>query len=116
MSPRITGSARCLKTPRGRRWRICLQQAGTVMSCWRIERDYQELKQELGLEHYEGRNWRGFHHHASLCIAAYLLAAGRRSAMNPHRLQRAAFVWRAPLPKSCSSVLTVGKREKAHDL
>jgi SRSO17 transposase len=38
---------------------------------WRIERDYQELKQELGLGHYEGRGWRGFHHHASLCIAAY---------------------------------------------
>jgi SRSO17 transposase len=37
---------------------------------WRIERDYLELKQELGLGHYEGRNWRGFHHHASLCIAA----------------------------------------------
>lgn len=38
---------------------------------WRIERDYQELKQEMGLGHYEGRNWRGFHHHASLCIASY---------------------------------------------
>ncbi len=38
---------------------------------WRIERDYQELKQELGLGHYEGRGWRGFHHHASLTIAAY---------------------------------------------
>ena len=38
---------------------------------WRIERDYQELKQELGLNQYEGRSWRGFHHHASLCIAAY---------------------------------------------
>ena len=38
---------------------------------WRIERDYEELKQELGLGHYEGRNWRGFHHHATLCIAAY---------------------------------------------
>ena len=45
--------------------------ADTVMGRWRIERDYQELKQELGLGHYEGRNWRGFHHHASLCIAAY---------------------------------------------
>jgi SRSO17 transposase len=43
----------------------------TVMGRWRIERDYQELKQELGLGHFEGRNWRGFHHHASLCIAAY---------------------------------------------
>ena len=38
---------------------------------WRIERDYQELKQELGLGHFEGRNWRGFHHHATLAIAAY---------------------------------------------
>jgi SRSO17 transposase len=43
----------------------------TVKMRWRIERDYRELKQEVGLGHYEGRNWRGFHHHASLCIAAY---------------------------------------------
>jgi len=38
---------------------------------WRIERDYRELKQEFGLGQYEGRNWRGLHHHATLCIAAY---------------------------------------------
>jgi SRSO17 transposase len=38
---------------------------------WRIERDYEELKSELGLHHYEGRGWPGFHHHATLCIAAY---------------------------------------------
>jgi SRSO17 transposase len=44
---------------------------GTAMTRWRIERDYQELKQEFGLAHYEGRGWRGFHHHATLCIAAY---------------------------------------------
>ncbi len=43
----------------------------TAMTRWRIERDYQELKQEFGLSHYEGRGWRGFHHHATLCIAAY---------------------------------------------
>ena len=43
----------------------------TAKARWLIERDYQELKQELGLGHYEGRGWRGFHHHASLCIAAY---------------------------------------------
>ena len=43
----------------------------TVKMRWRIERDYLELKQAVGLGHYEGRNWRGFHHHASLCIAAY---------------------------------------------
>ena len=38
---------------------------------WRVERDYQELKQEVGLGHYEGRGWPGFHHHGTLCIAVY---------------------------------------------
>jgi hypothetical protein len=37
---------------------------------WRIERDYQDLEQDLGLGHYEGRGWRGFHHHATLSIAS----------------------------------------------
>jgi SRSO17 transposase len=45
---------------------------------WRIERDYQDLKQELGLGHFEGRGWRGFHHHASLCIAAYGFLVAQR--------------------------------------
>ena len=43
---------------------------------WTIERDYQELKQELGLNQYEGRGWRGFHHHGTLCIAAYGFLVG----------------------------------------
>lgn len=47
---------------------------------WRIERDYQDLKQELGLGHYEGRGWRGFHHHASLTIAAYGFLVAERLA------------------------------------
>jgi SRSO17 transposase len=50
---------------------------------WRIERDYQDLKQELGLGHYEGRGWRGFHHHATLCIAAYGFLLSERSAIPP---------------------------------
>jgi SRSO17 transposase len=50
---------------------------------WRIERDYQELKQEIGLGHYEGRNWRGFHHHASLCIAAYGFLVAERCLFPP---------------------------------
>lgn len=45
---------------------------------WRIERDYQELKQEFGLSHYEGRGWQGFHHHATLCIAAYGFLVAQR--------------------------------------
>ena len=50
---------------------------------WIIERDYQELKQELGLGHYEGRGWRGFHHHAILCIAAYGFLVGERNRFSP---------------------------------
>jgi SRSO17 transposase len=50
---------------------------------WIIERDYQELKQELGLGHYEGRGWRGFHHHATLCITAYGFLVAERSLFSP---------------------------------
>jgi SRSO17 transposase len=50
---------------------------------WRIERDYRELKQELGLGHHEGRGWRGFHHHASLCIAAYGFLLSQRETIPP---------------------------------
>ena len=50
---------------------------------WRIERDYQELKSELGLAHFEGRGWRGFHHHATLCIAAYGFLIRERAAIPP---------------------------------
>jgi SRSO17 transposase len=52
---------------------------------WWIERDYQELKQELGLGHYEGRNWRGFHHHGSLCIAAYGFLIAERCLFPPQQ-------------------------------
>jgi SRSO17 transposase len=66
---------------------------------WRIERDYQELKQEIGLGHYEGRGWRGFHHHASLSIAAYGFLVAERSRFAPE--QRFAGQHHAPaLPAS----------------
>jgi SRSO17 transposase len=52
---------------------------------WRIERDYEELKQEVGLGHFEGRGWRGFHHHASLCIATYGFLVSERETIPPSR-------------------------------
>jgi hypothetical protein len=52
---------------------------------WRIERDYEELKQEVGLGHFEGRSWRGFHHHATLCIAAYAFLISERQTIPPSR-------------------------------
>jgi SRSO17 transposase len=50
---------------------------------WRIERDYQEMKGELGLDHFEGRTWQGFHHHAALCAAAHAFLALRRALSPP---------------------------------
>lgn len=50
---------------------------------WRVERDYQDLKEEVGLDHFEGRTWRGFHHHAALCAAAHAFLALRRALFPP---------------------------------
>jgi SRSO17 transposase len=63
---------------------------------WRVERDYEELKSELGLDHYEGRGWVGFHHHGALCIAAYAFLTAERARLSPpHPL---SFLRPAPLP------------------
>jgi SRSO17 transposase len=51
---------------------------------WRIERDYQELKGELGLDHFEGRTWLGFHHHVALCAAAHAFLSIRRAIFPPN--------------------------------
>jgi SRSO17 transposase len=64
---------------------------------WRIERDYEELKGELGLDHYEGRGWVGFHHHGALCIAAFAFLMAERARLSPpHPL---SFLRPAPLPR-----------------
>ena len=59
------------------------QLVDTAKLRWRIERDYHELKQEVGLGHFEGRGWRGFHHHATLCIAAYGFLVSERETIPP---------------------------------
>jgi SRSO17 transposase len=65
---------------------------------WRIERDYQELKQELGLGHFEGRSWRGFHHHATLCIAAYGFLISEQETIPPSGPRAAAGLAQLELP------------------
>jgi SRSO17 transposase len=65
---------------------------------WRIERDYQELKQEVGLGHFEGRGWRGFHHHATLCIAAYGFLISERGAIPPSASDQASMLPQPVLP------------------
>jgi SRSO17 transposase len=64
---------------------------------WRIERDYEEMKDELGLDHYEGRGWRGFHHHGVLCMAAYAFLAAERARLSPP--EPLAFLRAPRLPK-----------------
>ncbi len=65
---------------------------------WRIERDYQELKQELGLGHFEGRSWRGFHHHATMCIAAYGFLISETETIPPSAPRAAARLAQLELP------------------
>jgi len=66
---------------------------------WRIERDYRELKQEVGLGHYEGRGWRGFHHHATLCIAAYGFLVRERLLFPPSGAKTGALLEEPALPE-----------------
>ena len=68
---------------------------------WIIERDYQELKQEVGLGHYEGRGWRGFHHHATLSIAAYGFLVAERARFSP---STRVGTLRLPIPPSSSQL------------
>lgn len=69
-----------------------------TMMRWRIERDYQELKQEVGLGHFEGRSWRGLHHHATMCIAAYGFLVSERSAFPPSGARYRYLVQKSPVP------------------
>jgi len=50
---------------------------------WRIEHDYRELKHGLGLDHFEGRTWIGWHHHVTLVTAAHLFITTQRLAADP---------------------------------
>jgi Transposase DDE domain len=80
---------------------------------WRIERDYEELKSELGLAHFEGRGWRGFHHHATLCIATYGFLIRERAAFppsEPRRLQGAVLSGR-PRPRGAPDPTRAPRRE-----
>jgi SRSO17 transposase len=79
----------------------------TAKQRWIIERDCEELKQELGLGHYEGRGWRGFHHHATLCIAAYGFLIAERSRFSP-----SARWTTATCPTRSSTRLEAGRGER----
>ena len=67
---------------------------------WRIERDYQDLKQEVGLGHYEGRGWPGFHHHGTLCIATYGFLISERETIPPSAPRSSRLLTKPALPGS----------------
>ena len=48
---------------------------------WRVELDYRELKEELGLDHYEGRHWLGWHHHVCLVTMAFLFLRSEQARL-----------------------------------
>jgi hypothetical protein len=70
----------------------------TAKMRWRIERDYQDLKQEIGLGHYEGRGWPGFHHHGTLCIAAYGFLISERETIPPSGPRSSGVFTQSALP------------------
>lgn len=70
-----------------------------AMLRWRIERDYEELKQEVGFAHFEGRGWRGFHHHAALSIAAYAFLVAERARLSPPGVPGEPPFEAAPVPR-----------------
>jgi len=74
------------------------QLVDTAKLRWRIERDYHELKQEIGLGHFEGRGWRGFHHHATLCIAAYGFLISERERIPPSATHSATILPQLAIP------------------
>ena len=84
---------------------------------WRIERDYQEMKQGLGLNQYEGRNWRGFHHHASLCIASYgfliiqRLKYPERKKNDGKRKKPTRRIQTTRNPNECSAMFVIQSRQ-----
>lgn len=64
--------------------RIRLQRLAELTKLrWRVERDYQDLKQEVGLSHYEGRRWQGLRHHLTICMAAVTFLAIQRRLFPP---------------------------------
>jgi SRSO17 transposase len=72
---------------------------------WPVEQGYQQMKEELGLDHFEGRSWRGFHHHVCLVMLAYgfLALEQLRAKRDPARPGKKGIPSRrSPSPRSAA--------------
>lgn len=81
---------------------------------WRIEQDYRELKEELGLDHFEGRGWMGWHHHVALVTAAFAFLrqeqrrrSRSRAGKKPARVPKSAARAQAPANRAHSPLRPV---------
>jgi SRSO17 transposase len=76
--------------------------AATIKARWICEQAHQQMKEELGLDHFEGRSWQGLHRHALMTMIAYAflqhrrLATARREKKNQRATAAANFASRAP--------------------
>jgi SRSO17 transposase len=61
----------------------CKSMVRTFKSRWRIERSYEDLKGELGLDHYEGRSFVGWHHHVSVVVTCYAFLVAEQTRSFP---------------------------------
>jgi SRSO17 transposase len=61
----------------------------TIKERWKTERVYQELKGELGFEHFEGRSFVGWHHHVSVALCCYAFVVAERVGAFPPSARRA---------------------------
>jgi SRSO17 transposase len=85
--------------------------AATIKARWICEQAHQQLKEELGLDHFEGRSWQGLHRHALMTMIAYAflqhrrLATARRKKKNQRPAASANFARRAPRnPRALRSI------------
>jgi len=81
---------------------------------WRIEPDYLDLKQEIGIGHYEGRGWRGFHHRATLCITVYAFLISERETISPSGTRPAGQSKKARVPEGYRPRGHAAKAREAH--
>jgi len=81
-----------------------LRRIERIVKCrWKIEQDYHQLKEELGLDHYEGRNWQGWHHHVTMVMVAHAFltletlrikkTSGRALPRTRREIQYILFTW-----------------------
>jgi SRSO17 transposase len=66
----------------------CVRAVRLWKSRWPVEQGYQQLKEELGLDHFEGRSWRGFHHHVAMTLLAYGFLLLERHRLSEQRDQK----------------------------